>query len=704
MQKPGPKAGSHRRPRLSDSRTPPDVPIASQQPAKKAKVDSNIANLPTLPSIHNLTSTLPSPHGKSATLSANSHSPRSSAKSNNPFLKFVLPDHADSTSETSTNVLRRDSIDFSIRFRQACAGLNCSDEQGWLLLQVYFNHMTSFALFHNPSFEQKLRAILEVNHLQAFLSPLFAYALRFRDSFPALDSIPFDSRAMLDIASRLQTRCIEECLDDDPPLYLLQSLFLVAFQKLIHGVRGKTWRLIGDCIRLAYELKLHLLDVEAARDESEINHDIDEVTDFVGVEEKRRIWWAIWEMDTFTATLRKLPCAIDDRLNFTYLPVSDGDWYSSNESRSCFLYPDATHRWKALKESGNQSAQAWYIVINSYMFDAFQMGAFPEVVSKRIGVSMTSKSGTRLLPQMRDYIENCLRCAQDELPRELDWQDRFLAFEDTISDRQIPTRSIDCARYCIQVMSQLARLMLCIWEINNAPGQARLTSSSQSDEAKIVRNSTLDTTWAKYIDAATLTATMIRSCSPQHHKFVNPLIVNAVWFAAASLVVSKLFGPANFDSQLAQSNFDLLVVTLNKYEAFWQIPKVLKYKLRNLEDTLKHLQPKGTVTPLVEQSVEHTSIPLASVLPQKLPQQSVALQTGLTQPAQPLVQQQDPYIDLQNQDWLMQGYFDFNSIPSFGPSQAGLITPFPFDTGIDGSFAVDVDGIDFHDLFAYPYQ
>lgn len=698
VQKPGPKAGSHRRSRPSSSRTLPDAPASLQHPIKKAKVDNSVIDLPKLPSIHNLTSGLPHSYAKNTTASSSSHSPRSSAKSNNPFLKFVLPNHAPTTEIHAPN-LPRDSTEIGLKFSEACAGLGCSFEQGLLMIDVYFNHMTAYTLFHRPTFKQKLQAIVDVDRLQAFVSPLFAYALRFRDNFPLLHTVPSNATAMLDLSSKLQIKCIEECLDDDPPLYLLQSLFLVAFQKLIHGVRGKTWRLIGDCIRIAYELKLHLLDVGGSHDESEVNHEVDDGVDFVLHEEKRRIWWAIWEMDTFTCTLRKLPSAIDERLNFTYLPISDEDWYTSRESRSCFLYPDATRRWKALEASGNRSAQAWYIVINSYMFDAFQMGAFPEVWCNRIGFSRNNSSEAKLLPQMRSYVENCLQCAHGTLPKELEWQDRFLAFEDSVSEHGLPARSIDCARYCIHVMAQLARLMLCIWEINHAPENARVKSSASDMGSHRATDSTQDQTWDKYVDAANFTATMIRNCSPQHHKFVNPLIVNAIWFAAASLVVSKLFGPADFDSRLAQSNFDLLVVTLNQYEAFWQIPKVLKDKLRNLEDTLKHLQPK--TLPVVATPVEQSGTMPTQIQFREAPQHHSMLEASLIQPDQLPFPKHEPYIDLQNQDWLIQGYLDFNSIPSFGSSQTGLITPFPFDTTFEPN--LDIDGFNFHDLFAYPY-
>ena len=92
-------------------------------------------------------------------------------------------------------------------------------------------------------------------------------------------------------------QAFRECGDSKPTLVLLQALALSTFQQLIRGARGLAWRSLGTCVRVAYELDLHLVDSDER--EEDINFTDKAAPSWCFDEEKRRIWWAIWEMDTF---------------------------------------------------------------------------------------------------------------------------------------------------------------------------------------------------------------------------------------------------------------------------------------------------------------------------------------------------------------------------------------------------------------------
>lgn len=206
--------------------------------------------------------------------------------------------------------------------------------------------------------------------------------------------------------------------------------------------------------------------------------------------------------------------------------------------------------------------------------------------------------------------------------------------------------------------------------------------------------------WDRFVDAANLTAEVIRNSSPMHYQFVNPLIANAVWYAAASLVVAKLFGPPGLDSRLAQSNFDLLVATLNKFELFWQIPSVLKHKLRNLEETLNHLKQKPAPTPQLEKltTVFETGVPDAC----DFGKADFAQQQQAQQPDHST--SEDLYTGMGDQDWAQKELFDFNNIPTFNFSQSDPFEAMPIDANFENNTLVHNDGINFNELFMYPYQ
>lgn len=729
VQKPGPKAGTHRRPRVQDSQNTSNPSEPLGHPLKKSKYEDSRSSLtPQFDQSSHRSShdfsvrSQPELRRDSTTVSTTSQSPRATTKPENPILRFVHPDHEPPGYVPATEESPQRAEVFLTKFEMACRKLGCTSGQGWELIKTYFSNMTAFSLFHRPTFEQKLSAITAEKQLQALLSALFSYALRFKDHIPSVKDSKLSAKDTLDLSCQLQQECMEECEDDDPPLHLLQSLYLVTFQKLIHGVRGKTWRMVGDCIRLAYELRLHLVDIDAVKSESDMDHAVDS-QDWVLAEEKRRMWWALWEMDIFTSTIRRLPSAIDERLNHTYLPSTDDDWFESVESPSCFLVADASDRWRTVSESGNRSPQTWFILVNSYMFDAHKMGAFPEIWAKRIGfeapVDSTGGVPEKLVPKMRDFIDNCLRCTHMALPAELNWEHRFLAFKQSSSTTKTTFRRMDNARYCIHVMFQLSRLMLSLWEVHHVSTSITTNETNPDVQSQDVRAPQFTPQssvghekpdrrlWDRYVDAANLTAEIIRNSSPQHYQYVNPLIANSIWYAAASLVVAKLFGPPDFDSRTAASNFDLLVATLNKFEIFWQIPSVLKFKLRNLEDTLNHLKPRSVaMSPAQpESTIAEPHVPPA--------QSSGPLPTTFKLPYDQRVSYigpngvritNDVFAGMDGQEWPAQDLFDFGAIPTFGFGQPDLLQPMPFDTYLDNSSMIPNDGINFNELFSYPYQ
>lgn len=415
-------------------------------------------------------------------------------------------------------------------------------------------------------------------------------------------------------------------------------------------------------------------------------------------------------MDIFTSTIRKLPNAIDDRLNFTLLPSTDDDWFTAHEARSCFLFSNAAQRWQEVVDSGNKSPQTWFILINSYMYDGFQIGGFPEVWQRRINFRAQDdllNGQKNLLANMRLYLENCLRSAFAALPQELSCDDKFLAFKNPTPNQYTSSRTMDCFRYCIHVMRQLSRLTMFIGEISKRSVAARDSDSEAATALADTDVNSIDQTWNRYVDAANSTAQVIRNSSPHSYRFVNPLIANSIWYAAASLVVAKLFGPSDFDGRLAQSNFELLVTTLNKFEAFWQTPSVLKFKLKHLEETLHHLKRK----PPAASSDSGVAIPDASVLLARNYDQSTSdIGNELWNPVDSDIpasiadSSNDILANLEQIDWTAPGLFDFNNMPTFGFGQPDLVQAMPFDMNFDPNEQPQNDFVNLTGIFSYPYQ
>lgn len=410
----------------------------------------------------------------------------------------------------------------------------------------------------------------------------------------------------IEVADRLIAEGLEECPDEAPPICLLQAMIIITFQKLIRGVRGKAWRSLGECVRVAYELQLHLVDLEEERDAAK-DSNAEYRNNWIVAEERRRAWWALWEFDVFASTIKRLPTALDWTLNKTYLPICDEKWYGNEEVASCYLTVDSAQRWKELEKSGNRSARAWFIVINSYMRDAQLLSSFPgssPINGRRSGTTTPRHTSIQKAEAMtrniRDMLTNSLWCTLTAMPAELGYNDEYLAFRAT-SDPFAPTsRQRECAKYSIHIMAQLTRFMLYNQTVFRST--AFDTPPIRQEESGARRPSTQETpdrsglsssdrqAWEHYLDAGNRIISVVRNSAQVHVHYVNPFLANSIWFAAAAQVVSRLFGPPSVDRRLAASNFDVLRWTLNLYVSFWGVCSTLKQKLDGLESRLDQVR------------------------------------------------------------------------------------------------------------------
>ena len=437
--------------------------------------------------------------------------------------------------------------------------------------------MTAFSLFHHPTFENKLLAISSPVHLQALLASMFSFSARFKDITyrgSSHDKTPSPEH-FYDLAERSVDDGLRECSEDPPPLCLLQALILTTYEQLTKGVRSQAWRSVGTCVRIAYELQLHLIDraapntPNASSAESALN------------EELRRAWWVIWEFDVFASTIRRLPTAIDWADNETWLPIDDKIWFANSSERSCPLNPDGALAWKSLENSGNKSPKAWFIVLNALMRCAHLL-SYPQSYSpsrhqpSSMEYAQSAQSGL-------DVLANSLYCISLVLPAELSYHGEFLNFSISGSGRN--SLQSDEARHSIHIMTQLSRFMIHHHQVFTSTSQHLGIASTASGSNS---PSSLDrTSWSLYLAAATEIVTIIRNSSTDHVKYVNPFLVNTIWLAAAAQIVSKIFQPPLAERRVAESNLDLLTMNLNCYVRFWGVSSTLQQKLSALGTRLQ---------------------------------------------------------------------------------------------------------------------
>lgn len=558
---------------------------------------------------------------------------RRDSQSTISYLSYILhPSHEASTppdtdkdKESGSPASSKESVENQqpLMIARACYALRVTPDDLRRLVQIYFENMVSISLIREPSFEDKISKISSPAQVHALLASMLAFAARFcgPDENVEPKSLSRYTPAMfLSLATKFIDEALQECGDEPPPLALLQAHIISTHVMLSQGVRGKAWRAMGACVRLAYELNLHLIDATPVEGSQQAP------LRWIDDEEKRRAWWAVWEMDVFASTIRRCPTAVDWSQMETLLPVEDKYWYEGTPTGSCLFEPDLILRCKLLQESGNQSPKAWFIVINSLMKQAqmiskpraiMNLGSgFPseENVAQNLSVSQWSNSNfagavsaatnnvsiaefkqkrleaKKALQENGDRLEmlsNSVRCFSIALPSHLRYRSQYLSFDAREPGQIFSLRQQHCGIHNIYVMTQLAKLMIHHYDVFGSAARAAATFNRFSNKMRVGVKREDDLSLSLYLEAADNILSITRRSHEDHIKYINPFLASTIWLASAVELVHKEFGPSGTNRNLIKSKFEVLYQTYKKCVGFWGIQTALQHNLELLEEELE---------------------------------------------------------------------------------------------------------------------
>ncbi|KAJ4174125.1 hypothetical protein NW754_004540 [Fusarium falciforme] len=407
----------------------------------------------------------------------------------------------------------------------------------------------------------------------------------------------------LDLASSYTEEALKDCGDESPPLCILQAFIITAHCQLTQGVLGTAWRTLGTCVRLAYELNLHLIDMKCA----DRSPGIDAKT-WCEDEEKRRAWWAIWEMDVFATTIRRTPTAIDWSQTETMLPAEDEYWFQGRVGPSCYLEMDPISRWRTLQNSRNQSPKAWYIVINSFMKDAQKISSPHGIPSQNQApdgqlAGATPQAQSAVIDHARQKLEslgNIVQCFSLALPSHLRYRNQYLGFDARVPGQSASARQLHCSIYNIYVMTQLAKLMIHRYNVfgNAASHSGRKTRRAMSALAEKEwgrsNNRLDDIAMRQYLEAADNILTIVNRSCDDHIQHINPFLSFTIWLASAVQLVRRGFCHPGASQSLVKSKFEVLNLTYKQCIEFWDIKPAVQQNLEALEAQLEACQTRNS--------------------------------------------------------------------------------------------------------------
>ena len=235
------------------------------------------------------------------------------------------------------------------------------------LLNLFFDKIQAWVpVLHPPRFRARYEKYLlvegdvmkglSVDESLLFYS-MFALSARF-STHPKFAAVAPNKRG-LEFANRARDFYSKARSLRSPSLTYLQGCVLLANYFYTSGPTHQGWTLIGVCVRLAYDLELSEIDDEDWTPTSPVDH--------VEKEELRRVWWAVWELDTFASTVSINPYSIDRKRMAVELPISDEAWSAEIDIPSAQLNNLPGQSWRSLQGCKNQDERAWFLVANHFM-------------------------------------------------------------------------------------------------------------------------------------------------------------------------------------------------------------------------------------------------------------------------------------------------------------------------------------------------
>ncbi|KAJ3523009.1 hypothetical protein NM208_g12621 [Fusarium decemcellulare] len=229
------------------------------------------------------------------------------------------------------------------------------------LIHLFFDKIQAWLpLLHRPRFFARYmkNGVFATTKTQPFSDIESLSALR--HDIPAPDR----GQRFADEASKYYA--MPRAPEQGPTLEYLQGCILLAIYEYSSGPSHRAWILAGVCVRLAYDLNLCNMDEQ----DNSVNSE-----NWSCLEEQRRAFWLVWEVDTFGSVMSRRPSSINRSLMAVRLPVSDADWFADNPVKSPVIDSRPPEAWKILLDSPNQNERAWYLVANILMTVASEFAA-----------------------------------------------------------------------------------------------------------------------------------------------------------------------------------------------------------------------------------------------------------------------------------------------------------------------------------------
>ena len=431
------------------------------------------------------------------------------------------------------------------------------------LIELFFQNVRPIvSIYHQPSFH---RTHLGSSFADLHLFAMFSLAVRYlpdewngTSTAEYRHSAPAFHRAALEITEqRLEL----------PSLEVLQALVLITIYEISLKISAHEYQRVILCSRIASDLRLNAVDAEEWAFDAE---------DWIRQEEKRRLWWAIWEMEAFVkiAYLRSAPTSEAEIL--TLLPASEDRWFSGQPEFSVYYHRDPLERWRILQKGGKSDPRSYHIVIISMMLHALQLGSKSTYYSDMGPFRRALESFEATLPSNISSVGRFSFTKDRQLHNVLSVNIHILiqTYNIPIITPLILLTSSSVTRYLHRrAWSEDASRDQLIQIING---------KCITDEKDVLRA----IAWKNTIQASDKVCALFEQIPISVPYMLGPYIASAVFSATSSQVVAQVFSIDQTMSQLANHRRQVLHSALESILIWWGTDRALLTRLAEINDLL----------------------------------------------------------------------------------------------------------------------
>ncbi|KAH7129576.1 hypothetical protein B0J13DRAFT_564280 [Dactylonectria estremocensis] len=366
-------------------------------------------------------------------------------------------------------------------------------------------------------------------------------------------SVTSRREAASSFAKRAKSAFLRRVLEQDLPvtLNIVKIAAILAAYELTCSPGGKGWSMVGETVRLAYDMGLDQVDGS--------QHIGTALLSLQEAEEQRYVWWCVYALDTYVSSTLMRPFAITDTAMKTAL-VGVAGRDNSHELVETFFLPSDPVKLQMKIQSLDHSRPQSPEILNLLLLSMVRL----------ISALRRQQLEGEEVGQGLELIRNLLASWWFSLPEDFLHQSSATGVRPRAKVLSIET----------VILAHLSSLSVDSFSIVELERHGYLGSLEggriTQEQWGSGRQTPSFSAWEKCISSAMGILGIVRNLSPQELCEMSPFSSVVLWLPAVVLALQMRTSRHKKDRENAESALQVLKAALRKLASFWSIARCLE--------------------------------------------------------------------------------------------------------------------------------